>query len=118
MPLLILAFFIADILSLAYPFIAYYLYREWNLYRDTINSDYAQRCLYGAIALLLVILLGKFLIKALLGKTRKGEDEPQMFDTNKRDSIKRPDGSVINVEYYGRKDGQSIIFCSWIECQH
>jgi pimeloyl-ACP methyl ester carboxylesterase len=110
MPLLILAFLIADLLSVAYPFVAYYLYREWDTYHDTVNDDYAQRCLYGAIALLLFILLGKFLIKALLSKSRKGEDEPHMFDTNKRETIKRPDGTAINVEYYGREDGQAIIF--------
>ena len=110
MPLLILAFLVTDLLAIAYPIIAYYLYRQWDLYHDTINDDYAQRCLYGSVALLLVILLGKFLIKAVLSKSRKGEDQPQMFDTNKRDSIKRPDGSIINVEYYGREDGQPIIF--------
>jgi pimeloyl-ACP methyl ester carboxylesterase len=110
MPLLLLVFFIADLLSLAYPFIAYYLYREWDKYHNTINDDYAQRCLYGAIALLLFILLGKFLIKILVSKNRKGEDEPHMFNPKKRDSIKRPDGTIINVEYYGKEDGQAIIF--------
>ncbi|MCF6406636.1 alpha/beta hydrolase [Chitinophaga filiformis] len=110
MPLLLIAFFIADLLSFAYPFIAYYLYREWDRYRDTINEDYAERCLYGAIALLLFILLGKMLVKVLLSKRRKGEDEPHLFHAGKRSTIKRPDGSVINVEYYGREDGQPLIF--------
>ena len=110
MALLILAFLVASILSIAYPFVAYYLYREWDRYRNTIDDDYAQRCLYGAIVLLVFILLGRFLIKALLSKSRKGEDEPRMFDTNKREAIKRPDGSTINVEYYGKEDGQPIIF--------
>ena len=74
MPLLLLAFLIADLLSIAYPFIAYYLYKEWVRYNNTFNDDYADRCLYGAIAILIFILLGKFLIKALLSKRRKGED--------------------------------------------
>src|SRR4051812_22598793 len=106
MALLILAFLIADLLSIAFPFIAYYLYKEWDRYHDTINDDYAQRCLYGAIALLLFIILGRFLIKLLLSKKRKGEDEPRMFETDKQVSIKRPDGSSIHVEYYGKEDGQ------------
>src|SRR5687768_5501034 len=110
MPLLLIAFLLADLLSIAYPFIAYYLYKEWDKYRDTIEDDYAQRCLYGAIALLLLILLGRFLIKAFLSKSRKGEDEPHMFNTHKRGRIKRPDGSIINVEYYGKDEGQTIIF--------
>ncbi len=110
MPLLLIAFFITDLLSIAFPFIAYYLYREWDKYHHTINNDYAQRCLYGAIAVLAFILLGKFLIKASLSKKRKGEDEPHLFDTGKSDAIKRPDGSTINVEYYGKESGQAIIF--------
>lgn len=110
MPLLLLAFLIADLLSIAYPFIAYYLYKEWDYYNNTTNDDYANRCLYGAIAILAFILLGKFLIRALLSKRRKGEDEPHMFETEKTDRITRPDGSIINVEYYGKENGQPIIF--------
>jgi pimeloyl-ACP methyl ester carboxylesterase len=110
MPLLLIIFFLVDLLSVAYPFIAYKLWREWDTYRNTVEDEYAQRCLYGAIALLAVILLGKFLMKMLMSKTRKGEDEPHMFDAEKGDTLKRPDGSTINIEYYGRADGQAIIF--------
>jgi pimeloyl-ACP methyl ester carboxylesterase len=110
MPLLLLVFFIVDLISIAYPFIAYYLYREWDKYNHTFNDDYADRCLYGAIAVLLFILLGRFLIKTLLSKRRKGEDEPHIFNTKRADRLNRPDGSVINVEYYGKEDGQAIIF--------
>lgn len=111
MPVFLVLFLIVDLLSFAYPFVAYYLYRQWDKYHDTFNNhDYAQRCLYGAIALLVFMLLGKFIIKALLSKSRKGEDEPHMFEADKSDTIKRPDGSVINIEYYGREDGQPIIF--------
>jgi pimeloyl-ACP methyl ester carboxylesterase len=110
MPLLIIAVFVAALLSLVYPFVAYYLYREWDKYSGTVEDDYAQRCLWGAIALLLLILLGKFLVKALLSRRRKDEDEPRMFEPKRQDAIKRPDGSSINVEHYGREDGQPIIF--------
>lgn len=110
MPLLLLAFFLVDLLSIAYPFIAYYLWQEWDRYNDTVNDHYADRCLYGAIALLALILLGRFLMKALLSKSRKGEDEPHTFEATKADSIKRPDGSIINIEYYGKEGGQPIIF--------
>jgi hypothetical protein len=110
MPLLLLVLFIADLLAFDNPFVAYHLYREWDRYRYTADEYYAQHCLYGAIALLLFILLGRFLIKALLSKHRNGEDEPRRSDTNKRESIKRPDCSIINVEYDGREDGQPFIF--------
>ncbi|HEX2533546.1 MAG TPA: alpha/beta fold hydrolase, partial [Chitinophagaceae bacterium] len=110
MPLLLLVLLLADVLSIAFPFIAYYLWREWDRYRDTVNDDYAERCLYGMIALLLFMLLGRFLVKALVSKRRKGEDEPRMFDTSRRESISRPDGSTINIEYYGKEEGQAILF--------
>lgn len=110
MPLLIVALLIVGVLSIGYPFIAYYLYHEWDKYHNTINDDYAQRCLYGSLALLLFMLLGRFLIKALLSKRRKGEDEPHLVEPMKQDTINRPDGSTIHVEYYGKEDGQPIIF--------
>ncbi len=110
MPLLLLAFLLADLLSIAFLFIDYYLWNEWYTYRNTAADDYARRCLYGAIALLLYIFVGKFLIKLLLSKRRQGEDEPRMFESKKRDTLKRSDGSAINVEYYGKEDGQAIIF--------
>ena len=98
MPLLILVFFIADLLSVAFVFVGYHLWREWDTYHNTAFDDYAQRCLYGTIAMLLYIFFGKFLIKRLLSKSKKGEDEPHLFKTKKQESLKRPDGSVINIE--------------------
>jgi pimeloyl-ACP methyl ester carboxylesterase len=111
MPLLILALLLVGLLSFGYPVIAYLLYREWDRFHNTVlNHDYAQRCLYGAIALVVFALLGRHLLKLLLSKNRKGEDEPRMFDTTRRETIKRPDGSIINVEEYGQENGQAIIF--------
>ena len=110
MPLLLLAFFIVGLLSIGYPFISYYLWREWDIYNGTASHDYADRCLYGAIALMLFILLGKFLIKIIVSKHRKGEEEPHLFDPTKRETLKRADGTDINIEYYGREDGQTILF--------
>jgi pimeloyl-ACP methyl ester carboxylesterase len=110
MPLLILVFLLIDILSVAFIFVDYYLWHEWYENRNTIADDYANRCLYGAIALLLFILFGKFLMKALLSKRRRGEDEPYTISSKNRDTLKRPDGSLINIEYYGKADGQAIIF--------
>ena len=110
MPLLILAFFIADLLSIAFVFLGYHLWREWDTYRDTVDGDYAQRCLYGAIALALYIFLRKFLIKLLLSKSRKGEDEPRRFSTKKQEKLNRPDGTIINIEHDGVENGQPILF--------
>ena len=109
MPLLLLVFFIADFLSIAYPFIAFYLWREWNRYNNTINDAYADRCLYGTIALLVFIFLGRYLVKFIISKKRKEEDDPQMLQSSKREFVKRTDGTLINIEHYGKQDGQPII---------
>ncbi|MFN7119449.1 MAG: alpha/beta fold hydrolase, partial [Saprospiraceae bacterium] len=82
----------------------------WYAYRDTVDADYARRCLYGAIALLAFISLGKFLLPRLFSKSRPNEDQPHAFDTNQRINIERPDGSTINVEYYGKEDAPPIVF--------
>jgi pimeloyl-ACP methyl ester carboxylesterase len=110
MPLLLFAFIIVDLLSVAYPFIAYWLYKQWDQYHDTPNDDYAQRCLIGAIAVSVFILLGKFLIKFLLSKRRAEEDEPYLFKSDRTEKLERPDGTVINIEYSGKEKGPSIIF--------
>ena len=109
MPLLLLVFFIADLLSIAYPFIAFYLWREWNRFNNTINDAYADRCLYGTIALLAFIFLGRYLVKFIISKKRKEEDDPQMLQSSKREFVKRTDGTLINIEHYGKQDGQPII---------
>jgi pimeloyl-ACP methyl ester carboxylesterase len=109
MPLLLLALVVV-MLSVAYPLIAYYLWQEWRVFNGTAADDYADRCLYGAIAITLFIFLGRFLVRVLLSKPRPGEDEPRIEEAPRRDSIKRPDGTIINIEYYGKEEGQPIIF--------
>src|SRR5688572_24898540 len=110
MPILILIFLLIDLLSIGAVIADIYLWREWWEYRNTLFDDYANRCLYGAIALLAYVFFGRTLIKALVSKKRARKDEPEMFETSRRDVMKRPDGSTIHIEYYGKGDGQPIIF--------
>ena len=110
MPLLILVFLLIDLLSIGFLLADIYLWREWWEYRNTAAGDYANRCLYGAIALLGYAFFGRKLIAALLSKKRPGEEAPRMFESSRRDMMKRPDGSTIHIEYYGKENGQPIIF--------
>src|SRR5688572_16655967 len=110
MPLVILIFLLIDFLALGAVLADIWLWREWWLYRDTVYEDYAQRCLWGAIGLLAYASLGRFLFPLLVSKRRRGEDEPKMFETPRRDVLKRPDGSTIHMEHYGNDKGQPIIF--------
>lgn len=110
MALLFAALFLADILAITLPFMAIYLWKQWQMYGGTDADTYAHWCLYGAIAAALFTLLGRFIIGPLLSRAKKGEDEPLMPEPKHRESIRRPDGSIINVEYYGKDDGEAIIF--------
>src|SRR5689334_6259561 len=110
MPILILVFLLIDFLSIGFLFIDYKLWHNWLEYRNTAADDYAQRCLYGAIALLAYCAFGKQLIILLLSKRRKNEDEPAMIDPKKFITVKRPDGTELFVEEVGNPAGQPIIF--------
>ncbi|HVG11914.1 MAG TPA: alpha/beta hydrolase [Flavisolibacter sp.] len=110
MPLIFLLLFVVDLIGVAYPLLAYFLWREWDHYNGSFNQGYADRCLYAALAVLLFSLVGRILIKTLISKRRKGEDEPQMFSPRRSEQLARPDGTVINIEYYGKEEGPAIIF--------
>ncbi|WP_461136939.1 hypothetical protein [Spirosoma lituiforme] len=103
MPILLVAFLLVDILSIGYLFLGYYLWHEWHVYRFAVQDEYAQRCLYGASALGLFTLLGRFLVGRLLSKSRPGEDQPKRVDSTEHDKLKRPDGSFIHIDFYGPK---------------
>ncbi|MFW0718669.1 alpha/beta fold hydrolase [Pedobacter sp. N23S346] len=77
---------------------------------DPQDVDYAQRCLIGAIVLLIYFLLGKGLIRLLISKRRRGEDQPKAERYPDQQRLERPDGSIINVEHGGEKGKQTIIF--------
>lgn len=98
-----------------YAIIAFDIYfiREWYLYHNDSNVDnqeYARNCLIAAIALTVLSIAGKFIIKLFMGRsTVKGEAEPVEERSKEFEDIKRPDGSTLHVEYYGPVDGQPLI---------
>jgi hypothetical protein len=110
MPLLLLVFLLADVLSIGYLFVGYYLWHEWYTYHNTVHDAYAQRCLYGVLALGLLVGLGKFLVGHLVSQNRPTEDQPNRQTSPEQNTIKRPDGSSIHIDCYGPKTAQSIIF--------
>lgn len=113
MPLLLIGFFLTNILTIAFVWLDVYLWREWYFNKDILSEhshDYAQRCLIGAIALIVYMLLGKSIIRLLLSKARKGEDEPKAERYAEQQRIERPDGSIINLEHGGVKGKQTIVF--------
>ena len=113
MPILLLAFIFTNLFTIGFVWLDIYLWRQWYLYKDFIlesDQDYAQRCLIGAVAMLIYLLIGKTVIKLLLSKVRKGEDEPRAERFEEQQQINRPDGSIIHVEHGGIKGKQTIVF--------
>ena len=118
MPLLILGSIIINLFSWIFIASEIYLWRQWFLYKDVIINNridndvhnYAQRCLIGAIALLVYILLGKRLIGPLLGKRRINEEAPKAVRCPEQEQITRVDGTVIHIEHCGVKGKQTIFF--------
>ncbi|QJD97199.1 alpha/beta hydrolase [Mucilaginibacter robiniae] len=113
MPILLLAYFLTNLFTIVFIWLEVYLWRQWYLYKDLLTEhdhDYAQRCLIGAIAILVYLLIGKSIIRLLLSKTRKGEDEPKAERLEEQQQLQRPDGSIINVEHGGVKGKQTIVF--------
>jgi pimeloyl-ACP methyl ester carboxylesterase len=113
MPILLLAFFLTNLFTIAFVGLEIYLWRQWYLYKDLLTEqdhDYAQRCMIGAVILLVYLLIGKSIIRPLLSKSRKNEDEPKAERLEEQQQLQRPDGSVINIEQGGVKGKQTIVF--------
>jgi pimeloyl-ACP methyl ester carboxylesterase len=113
MPLLILGYIIANLFTFLFIWFDIYLWRQWYLYKDIIDNDahdYAQRCLIGAIALLVYLFFGKTILRVFLGKNRPGEDEPKAERCAKQEQLARPDGTRIHIEQCGTPGKQTLIF--------
>lgn len=110
MPIILLILLLTEFLSIAFIVFDVYLIREWYLWNDTYNDTHARYCLYGAIALTAFSLMGRMLIKLLVSKSRKDEDEPKQEHSKQNELLKRPDGSVINIEFLGNEQAPPILF--------
>jgi pimeloyl-ACP methyl ester carboxylesterase len=110
MPVLLLIVLLTELLTVAFIVLDIHVIREWYLWKDTFDNQYARRCLYWAIAFTAYSLLGKNLIPRLLSKSRRNEDEPKREHSKYGEQLKRPDGSVINIEFIGDNRLQPILF--------
>lgn len=110
MPVLILLFLLVDILSVSYIFFACLIIDKYLQYRKIDANEDSNMYLYIFIAVSVFVLFGKFLLRWIVSSKQKKELEPKMFDPVESDKLQRPDGSVVNIEYYGPKDAQPIIF--------
>jgi pimeloyl-ACP methyl ester carboxylesterase len=113
MPVVLLFALLTNAFTIGYVWLEIYLVREWFLHKDLLTNqeqDYAQRCLIIAILLFVFSILGHRILPYLVSKIRKNEDAPKLERFPEQRTIKRPDGSIINVEYGGTPGKQPIVF--------
>lgn len=110
MPIVIIVLFLFMLLNGGVVVVDFLLFREWYLYKDTLNDDYAMRCLIGAISILVFSLGGRKPIAWLVSSSKRKDDEPKIEYSPVQDNLKRPDGSVINIQYAGIDSAQPILF--------
>lgn len=79
-----------------------YILYEWYE-RELVGESY----LVSGLVMVLWSFGGRFLSLPLL--RRRGSDEPKFMRTGSVQRLQRPDGSVLQVEFYGPEDGQPII---------
>jgi len=102
MPLNILLVWCVGLLSVGLLGGGIYLVHEWYE-RDLIETPY----LLGGLGMIFWSFSGRLLSLPLL--RRQGADEPKALRSSTVQHIARPDGSVLQVEFYGPEDGQPII---------
>lgn len=65
--------------------------------------------LWTGVGMLVFSLLGRFIILFLIGG-KSEEDEPKFERSTEFQTLKRPDGTELHVEFYGPADAQPILF--------
>jgi len=79
-----------------------YILYEWHE-RELVGTFY----LVAALVMILWSFGGRFISLPLL--RRRGSDEPKPMRSQTVQRLRRPDGSVLQVEFFGPSDGQPII---------
>lgn len=102
MPLNFFIIWLAGLVSFAILGGGIYILYEWYE-SELVGTLY----LFGGLAIVLWSFAGRLISLPLL--RRRGADEPKRLRTGTVQRVARPDGSILQVEFYGPEDGQPII---------
>lgn len=102
MPLNVLIVWLVGLLSIGFLGGGIYLVYEWYIGK-LVEMTY----LVGGLAIVLWSFGGHFISLPLF--RRPGVDEPKRIRSGTVQQLSRPDGTVLQVEFYGPEDGQPII---------
>jgi pimeloyl-ACP methyl ester carboxylesterase len=128
-PTMILQMWFLGLLALGVAGAVVHLAREWTQ-RSWVWDTAAQRWVFepqfgwneetallaGAVALVMLTLFGKGLVKAALrlsfgGKTPVEHDPRESPRAAAQERLTRPDGSELHVEFYGPAEGPPLVLC-------
>jgi pimeloyl-ACP methyl ester carboxylesterase len=102
MPFYFLLIWLVGLLSISVLGGGIYILYEWY-----IGELEGMSYLLGGLAMILWSFGGRFISLPLF--RRAGRDEPKHIRSETVQRLRRPDGSVLQVEFYGPEDGQPII---------
>ncbi|WP_235018885.1 alpha/beta fold hydrolase [Tolypothrix sp. NIES-4075] len=102
MPVNFLFVWLVQLLSIGVLGGGIYIFYEWYE-RELVGTFY----LVAGLVMVLWSIGGRFISLPLL--RRPGTDEPKFMRSKTVQRLSRPDGSVLQVEFYGPEDGQPII---------
>jgi pimeloyl-ACP methyl ester carboxylesterase len=102
MPLNVIIMWLVGLLSIGILGGGIYIIYEWYI-GELVGMSY----LLSGLAMVLWSFAGRFVSLPLL--RRPGSDEPKRIRTGTVQRVPRPDGTVLQVEFYGPEDGQPII---------
>lgn len=102
MPVNFLFVWLVQLLSIGVLGGGIYILYEWYE-REVVGTFY----LVAGLVMVLWSIAGRFISLPLL--RRPGTDEPKFMRSKTVQRLPRPDGSVLQVEFFGPEDGQPII---------
>ncbi len=111
MPIFFLINWFFGLFTFGFIILDVYLFREWYINKDIYQRmDHATNCLYGAIALLAFMLIGRLVVRLFTGKgSGQGSGEPKMERSSEFTVLERADGGRIHIEYEGPEGAQPLI---------
>jgi len=124
-PTAIIFIWFSGLLSLGIIAGAVYLLREWyqsawvydavldrTIFDPHIGLNVPTALLVGGLLLLLWAVAGGVIVRLLLRLTGRNSshDQPTSARDGRTQRLRRPDGTELQVEHYGRADGPALIF--------
>jgi pimeloyl-ACP methyl ester carboxylesterase len=110
MGVILIVFLFLELITMALLWAAIYFFVEWLHWKDGLDPEYAKNCLYAAAGLSAYVLFAGIPIKWMVSNLRRKDQQPLDERSQETDRLSLEDGTVINIEFFGKKDAMPILF--------